>query len=293
MARKKHRSSFRVLVAISASIGLLMGIFLTYPNNIPKQLPVPKLAQVYLPPIMWMPLSTEWVLGAQAIDPLDLIASVNKERTSRGIAALRVNPLLMKAAQKRADVILRHQNFSHQDPYEGIILTTVVPMVGYHFAYASENIGMGGVSGPNFVYGFMHSTAHRENLLNPQLVDTGVAIVSGPYKQYYVNIAVQLFAVPGQKKETLGYGPEEIEQYKQALSDVKSQLSPLRWITGKLLHNSFYTDTQRQKLLRQREIITAVYQRIEKSEPLTSHDTLLIEEYNKLTQSTPTTPPQT
>lgn len=278
---RKTVSSWLVITLI----GFIAGFLLTSPRKNPfPRLPEPNVSTVYLPgPLVFAPPATS-ILGAQPIDPHDLIAAVNNQRVKHGAKPLRVSTILGRAAQMRADVILKYQNFSHQDPQEGIELVTVLPKVGYHFTWASENIGMGGTSGPDFVSGFMNSTSHRKNLLNPDLVDTGAAIVSGPYKQYYVNIAVQLFAIPGGKDEYLGYTESEVKHYQEEIAYLDGQLGPLRWVIGKVTQPSFYSDERYRKLTRQKEIVVAIYARMEKVQPLSSEDADLVVEYNRLTE---------
>lgn len=188
----------------------------------------------------------------------------------------------MKAAEKRTGVILRHQNFSHQDPHEGIELTTVLPQLGYDYIYASENIGMGGLSTPDFVNGFMNSTSHRENLLNPLLTDTGAAIADGPYGKYYVNVAVQLFAIPGGRDERLGYTTEDMALYENNLAAVSAWLNPVSWFFGTITDAPAHTPETYRKLTRQREILETVLSQIRNEEPLTSGDVALILEFNGL-----------
>ncbi|MEK7065483.1 MAG: CAP domain-containing protein [Patescibacteria group bacterium] len=285
MARRKRKAKRRLPLAFVLIVGLIVGFVFTRPQKNPSPyLPIPKTSKVFLPGALTLPHVESSVLGAQTIDPLEFIQAINNERTKTGAPILRVSSILMKAAQMRADVILKHQNFSHQDPFEGIELLTVLPKVNYHYAYASENIGMGGVSGPDFAGGFMNSTSHRDNLLNPALTDTGAAIVTGPYKQYYVNIAVQLFAIPGGLDEELGYTKEDIKKYKKQLSYLDNQLLPIRWVVERLVVGSSYTDDRRQKLERQRTIVASVYERMTEEEPLTPADALLVAEYNKLTE---------
>lgn len=264
-------------------LGFFIGFTMTRPSQNPNPiLLVPKIAQVYLPPPLALSPPSSNVLGAETFDPLDLIRAINAERVKKNENPLRVSDLLMKAAKLRADVILKYQNFSHQDPYEGIELVTVLPKVNYHFAFAGENIGMGGGGGTDFTLGFMASIYHREMLLRPDLVDTGAAIVTGPYKQYYVNYAVQLFAIPGGPEESRGYTTEDIQRYKDQLSYIDNQLSPVRWVIGKTFQKTIYTDSRHKTLKRQKIVLAAVYKRMQKNEPLDINDALLIQEYNRL-----------
>lgn len=283
MARRKRKAKRRLPLAFVLIVGLIVGFVFTRPQENPSPyLPIPKTSKVFLPGALTLPHVESSVLGAQTIDPLDFIGAINNERSKTGAPILRVSSILMKAAKMRADIILKHENFSHQDPYEGIELVTVLPKVNYAYAYASENIGMGGTSGPDFAGGFMNSVTHRNNLLDPNLTDTGAAIVTGPYKQYYVNIAVQLFAIPGGTDEKLGYTEEDIKKYKDQLNYLNDQLLPIRWVVERLVVGSSYTDDRRQRLERQRTIVAAVYELMKENKPLSVDDALLVQEYNTL-----------
>lgn len=283
---RTHQNSFRGIVQFGVIVGIAMIITNVATSSHPARLsplPVPEhITHVeYSGPLTLTSIS-ESVLGAQTIDPIDFINEINKERVKVGAPPLRLSKVLMDAAKMRAEVIRKYQNFSHQDPHEGIELLTVLPKLDYHFVYASENIGMGGVSAPDFVNGFMHSTFHRENLLNPQLTETGAAIVDGPYQQYYVNFAVQLFAIPGGQDEYLGYSPSERALYEETRTSLAAKLNPIRRIIQQALRNPDYTDKHITKLSRQKEILETILARMRKNEPLENHDVALILEYNML-----------
>ncbi len=222
------------------------------------------------------------VLGAQTIDRVDFVNEINKQRVNVGAPPLRLSTVLMNAAKMRAGVILKYQNFSHQDPHEGIELGTVLPKLNYHFVYATENIGMGGVSAADFVNGFMASTYHRQNLLDPRLTETGAAIVDGPYKQYYVNIAVQLFAIPGGEDEYRGYSAKERKQYEQAHTILTGKLNPFRRIVQQLLRNPDYSEKKITTYSRQKKILETILVRMREEKPLQNPDVALILEYNTL-----------
>lgn len=245
-------------------------------------LSVPKVSRLYLPSPLEFPSLSTSILGAQVIDPADIVKYVNIEREKTGAKPLRITPTLSQAAKRRAEVILKYQNFSHQDPFENIELGTVLPQSGYHYSWASENIGMGGVSGEDFVSGFMHSYYHKINLLDPKLVDTGVAVVSGPYKQYYVNIAVQLFAVPAGEDEYRGYTRTQAEQYRKYLASVEAKLNPFGRYLNKLAGNPDYSEVQYAAFRRQKEILETVYGKMKNNLPLDNVDVVLVSEYNSL-----------
>lgn len=289
MGRKRqttHRSFllwytalFTVLLACTSYVILP---FFTPPAKLTRlpDLSIPsQYASLYLPEPLTLTHPLANVLGSEPIDPRDVITYVNAERMKRDIVPLKTNETLAKAARMRAQTIIRYQNFSHQDPYEHIELGTVLPSLRYGYSWASENIGMGGTSGKDFVLGFMNSTAHRNNLLNPELKETGVAVISGPYMKYFVNIVVQIFAIPTDI-QTLGYTNEDMKQYSKFLSDIGRQLIEAKKIIGSDPEKKEYGQQWETLLLRQQELLTLLLTEMKQGRPFTTDILSLIEEYN-------------
>ena len=220
------------------------------------------------------------VLGAETVDPKDIITYINEERMKRGARPLRISNTLMKAAQMRADTIMKYQNFSHQDPYAGIQLDTVLPLLHYSFSWASENIGMGDSTARAFVTGFMNSPSHRANLLNPELVETGAATATGPYKQYYVTIAVQIFAIPVDRSTFLGYTEKDVEEYKQLLVDLGKQLDTTKQLMKSDPDHKDYYERWQYLLIRQQEIIATLSHTMAEEKPFAREMISMIKEYN-------------
>jgi len=290
MKRRHHQSSSRRFFAVFCILAgicffvIYIGIQLLFPHpttlHTLSALPVPTEHLVYLPGFYEARLIKSLVLGAETISPRDIITYINEERMKRGAPPLRENKTLAMAASMRANVILKYQNFAHQDPYEHIQLDTVLPLVNYPFIYASENIGMGDSSARAFVNGFMSSTRHRVNLLNPELTETGVALVTGPYKQYWVNIAVQIFAIPTTRERYLGYRKEDIPQYKQMLIDIENQIELTRDRLQNNVGDQEYYEGWQKILIRQKEIISTLYDTMLEEQPFVKNLVALISEYN-------------
>lgn len=281
------KKRFFTMYVILATIALLIvgiGTSIFFPK--PQQLRTLALLSIPNEPVVYLPgpyvarIIESPVLGAETINPRDIITYINKERMDRGAPPLRENKLLAQAAQMRADVILKYQNFAHQDPYEQIQLDTVLPKIGYPFTWASENIGMGDSSAKAFVNGFMSSPSHKANLLNPLLEETGVAIVTGAYKQYWVNIAVQLFAIPTTKEKYLGYRKEDVDEYKKLLADIESQITLTRERLQNNIGDEEYYEGWQKILIRQREILTTLYNTMMNDGPFMDDLISLIKEYN-------------
>jgi hypothetical protein len=266
------------------SVFVFLFFFSSHPTHLLRPLAylhVPNAPTVVLPGPLSETEINPAVLGAEIIDPNDIVTYINEERMKMGARPLRINPILVKAAQMRADVIMKNQNFSHQDPYDHIQLDTVLPLLHYPFSWASENIGMGDNSARAFVQGFMHSPSHRSNLLDPKLVETGVAIATGPYKQYYVNIAVQLFAIPVDLQTYLGYTAKDIEDYKNLLTQINDQLELTRKLRFEDPNNAAYYDKWEVLLIRQQEIIAKLSHAMEDQQPFARELIALIKDYNE------------
>ena len=283
MAKHRKNSNGIILSSMLLLVGFFLGLRISPKSNALRPLPIPThISRVsYSGPLTLITTNTS-VLGAQAIDPIDFINEINKVREKAGSPTLRLNTILMRAAKMRVDVIRKYQNFSHQDPHEGIELGTVLPKLQYSFVYASENIGMGGISAANFVDGFMHSDSHRANLLDPTLTETGVAIADGPYHQFYVNYVVELFTIPGGQNEYLGYTPEEKDFFEAELASVNANLHPLIWFVERFKKDPRYTDSYYKKLTRQKIILETILSLMRATKPLQNPEVSMILEFNTL-----------
>lgn len=220
------------------------------------------------------------VLGLAHVSPEEVVLFVNNAREKADARKLSQDPLLVKAAAMRAETILKHENFSHSDPYEHIQLDTIVPKVGYTFSYLSENIGLGEQDAESFVNGFLSSPPHKQNLLDSQLVDTGVGVVQGKFRDREVTIVVQIFGVPAPVFVARGYSDGEEANLKSMLSGLNDNLSRTE---GYLAYNSTSTYYLGWKNLleRQIKIVEEVLSVVEKKEPYTDKERQLIAEYNQ------------
>ncbi|MBO7396062.1 MAG: hypothetical protein J6U16_08110 [Ruminococcus sp.] len=98
---------------------------------------------------------------------------VNKERSARGLAPLRVLPKLQSAAQRRADEIT--QKFDHVRP-NGASCFSVIEEFGLDYYYIGENIAAGQTSPERVMTAWMNSEGHRNNILDPEFMYIGVGV---------------------------------------------------------------------------------------------------------------------
>ena len=108
---------------------------------------------------------------------------LNAERTSKGLAPLKLNASLTRASKLMAGLMVKQGFFAHDTPDGRDVVDRVRP-TGYIRGSWSlgENIawGSGGLATPRaIVNGWMHSTGHRENILRAKFRDIGIGIKLG------------------------------------------------------------------------------------------------------------------
>ena len=108
-----------------------------------------------------------------------VVDQVNRERTARGLSALRVDPALTAAAQIRAQEIV--ERFSHTRP-DGTRWSTVSSV-----AYG-ENIARGQKTADKVMAAWMSSGGHRANILRANYGSIGVACVKSGNVYYWVQL---------------------------------------------------------------------------------------------------------
>jgi len=124
-----------------------------------------------------------------------MLARVNRERTSRGITPLRRQPNLDEAAQAHAEDMFRRRYYSHDSP-DGKTAIDRELAKGYRAKYAGENIARGQYSVDEVMDGWMESKTHRDHLLSPTFNDVGFGLAFGKNPGGYEILWVQNFGRP-------------------------------------------------------------------------------------------------
>ena len=129
-----------------------------------------------------------------------LLEAANRERAAEGLQPLHWDSALAEAARQHAQVMLSQNLLLHQCLNEAP-LDERAAQAGAKFAMIAENIAVG----PNAAEihdGWMHSTGHRKNILNPSVTAIGIAVVRGNAGMF----AVQDFSRP---VESLSFSQQE------------------------------------------------------------------------------------
>ena len=120
----------------------------------------------------------------------------NGDRAANNLTALKVNPLLVAAAQAKADDMAAKGYFAHVSPVDGKDPWFWFKEAGYNFTYAGENLAVDFSDSSDVERAWMNSPAHRENILDPRYSEIGIATAVGMYEGHQTIFVVQEFGTP-------------------------------------------------------------------------------------------------
>jgi uncharacterized protein YkwD len=121
-----------------------------------------------------------------------MLARVNAERASRGLAPMRYDDRLVLAAQRHSDDQARSGRMSHTGS-DGSNVAVRVDRVGYSWRSLAENVAYGYPDVEAVMAGWMESEGHRRNILSAN-VHIGVGLAIGADGLPYWT---QVFGTPG------------------------------------------------------------------------------------------------
>lgn len=137
------------------------------------------------------PVAPAPVVTSEAQQVLDL---VNAERTSRGLVAVKLSAQLNTAAKTHTQRQAEDGALFHTDPRDGSSPGDRISRTGYRFSTWGENVAAGYRTPAAVVQGWMNSSGHCKNILNPAFTDLGVGYVSGG--AVFNHFWTQVFARP-------------------------------------------------------------------------------------------------
>jgi len=187
--------------------------------QIPK-IDIPKVPQkVVTPPIP--PVAPKPSLFPAGYDEQSILTKINEQRNQNGLGSLVVNPDLTTAAQMKVNSEASEHYFAHMSP-EGHPFDWFIYQSGFWkpcwvlgenliFSntqadeYQGEHINGGFVPGLYFdldgmITAWMNSPEHRENILQEEYTQTGIAVQKGTLDGVEVYFVGEEFAGAGTKK---------------------------------------------------------------------------------------------
>lgn len=122
----------------------------------------------------------------------EMLERVNAVRRGVGLRPLTLDPRLTAAAQAHAQDMLTRIYYNHISP-EGTTPRRRVQAAGFDADIVAENIAAGQTSTADALGGWLHSSDHRRNLLDPRLTHIGIGMALGSYEHRYKILWVQDF----------------------------------------------------------------------------------------------------
>lgn len=142
--------------------------------------------------------------GHFLIQKLNMLATVypavladlaNLSRGQEKAPMLIWNEDLAKAAKLKAEDMLVKGYFAHQSP-TGITPWFWLKKVGYDFAYAGENLAVDFTESADVQRAWLNSPKHRENIVNPNFREVGIATIDGVFEGKPTTFVVEFFGTP-------------------------------------------------------------------------------------------------
>lgn len=125
----------------------------------------------------------------------EVVAQTNDLRIASGLGELKENSTLDRAAAEKLQDMIAGQYFAHTSP-SGVTPWHWIETNKYKFIYAGENLAIGFSNAKSTVDAWFNSPSHRQNLLNQNYKEIGVAIAPAKIQNSEGFLVVQMFGTP-------------------------------------------------------------------------------------------------
>ena len=191
------------------------------------------------------------VLGyATNIFSVELLRDTNTLRAENGLLPLQRSAILEEAAKAKARHMFENDYWAHTSP-DGKEPWDFIVASGYEYSYAGENLAVDFDESQEVVKAWEKSHSHRANLLNPNYLEIGFAIMDGELQGRKTTLVVQMFGKPmhgsiaslpgdvdSQSTTSIEVGVPETSVSQESLESLESG-------TGGVLNASTVFDTSR------------------------------------------------
>ncbi len=193
----------------------------------------------------------------------------NQERINNELDSFLTNELLDSIAEIKANDMIDRGYFAHDAPTgEGVADLAV--LVGYEFMSVGENLAMGDfLDDQELVDGWMNSPGHRENILNKNHIEMGVAVKRGVINGRETWFAVQIFGLPA------SVCPEVDEIFLMTINNKEAELILIQEKMNEMKKEIESTIPRNNRMMREYNALVNEYNR------LVNELKSLINEYNR------------
>ena len=130
-----------------------------------------------------------------AFDSREIIKFTNESRLASNLSPLQANAQLDLAASKKLNDMATEEYFAHISP-TGVNPWFWIKQSQYQYRVAGENLALGFPTAKETVSAWLDSSSHRENVLNSQYTEIGVAVKAVEIDGNNGILVVQMFGSP-------------------------------------------------------------------------------------------------
>lgn len=124
------------------------------------------------------------------------LEETNRQRQLVGLTPYESNDYLALAAQKKLQDMFANEYFEHVSP-DGLSPGELIEASGYSYVKVGENLALGNYDDDlELVRAWMESPPHKENILNENYTQVGIAVGQGMFEGQMTWLAVQEFGRP-------------------------------------------------------------------------------------------------
>ena len=170
-------------------------------------------------------LKAPQILGTVTFSTDQIIALTNQKREQNGLSDLSYNSQLAAAAVAKAQNMFSENYWAHNSP-SGRTPWSFITAAGYRYVFAGENLARDFEDSGAVVNAWMNSPSHRDNLLDKNFKEIGVAVESGKLTGHDGILVVQEFGASVSPSSALQSRASEGKQ-TPATPSASPALSPL------------------------------------------------------------------
>ena len=153
--------------------------------------------------VRFFPSLQNSILGfATNISVEEVVISTNQQREQLGLKPLTLNSQLSAAALAKAQDMFDNQYWAHTSP-EGKQPWDFIKAANYKYKVAGENLARDFYHTSDMVQAWMNSPTHKDNIVNAQYEQIGVAVVNGRLEGFETTLVVQMFGAPAIAQSTV------------------------------------------------------------------------------------------
>ncbi|HSX19300.1 MAG TPA: CAP domain-containing protein [Candidatus Saccharimonadales bacterium] len=180
-----------------------------------------QLVLVLIVSLYFVHLKAPKILGTATFSADQIIALTNQKRAQNGLGALSYNSQLAAAASAKAANMFAENYWAHFSP-SGKSPWQFITAAGYRYVFAGENLARDFDNADAVVNAWMNSPSHRDNLLDKNFKEVGVAVVSGKLTGHDGILVVQEFgAGVSQQQAKIVQAPAVQAEQSEASSSAK------------------------------------------------------------------------